>query len=197
MKILKSLIIVTGMLGSICLFFCFLFLAYEKWTSPIDEFDKQADEARPQLRELDRNTLATFPHPHGVTQASWENLCGRNGCAPYRIYGSKLTVTYDYNDVKPKTIGEYYYRLLADEGWQEIFKSETGRTSTWFKDFACFELSFGTEGYAVEIWHDFWKQDFSPTPLPVYFRNTEGIPSLYIESAVITCPRGRSLDSKE
>ncbi len=189
MKILKPFLILVGMLCSICLFLLFLFFAFEKWTSPINEFDRQADNARPQFRELEKNTLATFPPPSGVKQASWEHLCKKNGCAPYRIYGSKLIVTYDYNGVKPNTIGEHYYRLLMDEGWQEIFRSETGKTSTWFKDFACFELSLGAEGYAVEIWHDFWKQDFSPTPLPVYFRNTEGIPSLYIESGVITCPR--------
>jgi hypothetical protein len=170
--------------------------AFTLWNNyikvPFDEFERDANLAIPLLEQMDDTTLSQFPVP---TQASKKKTSYSNANTakahnyPYPRYGNELSVMYNYSGSKEDII-EHYKQILIQDGWD---KQETASQATslyYRKGTACFRLSIDSETYTIDIRHDFWKQDFSPKPLPNFPGTDLTIWDVMLlgEAAVYTCP---------
>lgn len=173
---------------SCCIAAFILWRAYSKYIGdPYDEFTRDADLAVPLLIQMDEDTLSQFAPP---PQAHEKKHSYSNGAKPYPVYGNKLVINYRYMMSSKEDIIVHYKKLLTQYGWNNQGTGPETLGLYYIKDTACFDLSLDTKTYTIEIWHDFWKQEFSPKPVPD-FPGTE-MPLwdflTFGESRVYTCP---------
>ena len=150
------------------------YLSY--WLNAYRNYDKtfniMADAAVPKLGELNNQVLSELHPPFGVELIQQSNIEPWTplGTRDYFVY---LYADYEINEAKPEEITAYYQNLLRSTGWVESQFDLNDKTPDnhyhFYRDSASIEFSTYysqyMQKYTLAIWHDFWKQDFSP-PMP-------------------------------
>ena len=153
--------------------------------NPYNTLIEAEDQAVPRFAELNEAVLRELPPPEGVVSIHQDGN--------QRIdtqHGIDLSV--DYGDaegkkIKGERIKEYYETLLTQEGWIKYSQFDKCGVS-YYRNTSCILVSFpcdNDEGdFYISIWHDFEKQDFSPTLPPLWLVNLleNG------ETRILTCP---------
>jgi hypothetical protein len=137
----------------------------------------------PKFDALNDNELNSIPAPEGVELIEQSRLGIDNNPL---IHGRYLIVRYEMVNIKSNDVIQYYNKFLLSEGWVNQFSNPSGNYYYYSKNTACIDLDIYGDEYSLYIWHDFWKQDFSP---PV-------VPNLEIDNALslgyssyVKCPR--------
>jgi hypothetical protein len=109
-----------------------------------------------------------------LNEEIFENLLPPDGVAvikqysvgidsPSTTHGRYLRTEYQRLEANSSDVLKHYKELLLLQGWHENV-SYTDYYS-YSRGTACVNINFYGKYYSISVWHDFWKQDFSP-PYP-------------------------------
>lgn len=92
---------------------------------------------------------------------SFELEQSRNGIVTLSTeHGRYLRTEYNISQTQPNIVLDHYKKFFLSNGWKETIAYEG--FSSYFRGTSCVNLYFYGDNYTLNIWHDFWKQDFSP-----------------------------------
>jgi hypothetical protein len=105
---------------------------------------------------LNSELFATIPVPDGVVELEQS----RNGIVTLSTeHGRYLRTKYNISQTQPDIVLDHYNKFFLSNGWKETIAYEG--FSSYFRGTSCVELSFYGDNYSLNIWLDFWKQEFS------------------------------------
>ena len=147
-------------------------------------FRNTANNVMSKLSLLNNSVLADIPHPHGVTWLNNNNILLGPANDPARVmYDARSETRYRTNNISTEFIVDYYKKFFASQSWKQDWQIDgsdvNGHNSYGFhKGTLCAALNFDPtdftiqsgefSSYTITIWHDFWRQTFSPfSPLGV------------------------------
>jgi hypothetical protein len=137
----------------------------------------------PKFDALNDAVLKNIPAPEEVKMTGRSRMGIDN--QPL-THGRYLYVDYEIINTKSDDVIRYYHDFLLANGWVNQHSSPSGDYRYYSKNTSCIDLiNYGNE-YSLYIWHDFWKQDFSPPVVPNL--NIDNILSLGY-STYLNCPR--------
>jgi len=107
---------------------------------------------------LNTELFATIPVPNGVVELDQSS----NGItSPTTTHGRYLITNYQISQTHPDAVLDHYKKYFLSNGWKETVAYKD--FSSYFRGTACVDVSFYGEKYSLNIWHDFWNQEFSPS----------------------------------
>ena len=106
---------------------------------------------------MNSNLFAAIPTPKGVVKIQQTS----NGIiSPSTEHGRYLKTDYQIFQTQPATIQDHYEKFFLTNGWNISVSYKN--FYTYSQGTACVDIHFYGDNYSLSIWHDFWKQDFSP-----------------------------------
>ena len=107
---------------------------------------------------LNSEVFATIPIPKGVVETEQS----RNGIVTLSTeHGRYLRTEYNISQTQPDIVLDHYNSFFLSNGWKKTIAYEG--FSSYFRGTSCVDLHFYGDNYTLNIWHDFWNQDFSPS----------------------------------
>lgn len=146
----------------------------------IPEFDRLNEQVEESLPPL----------PAGVSLVKKQSV-GID--TPTYLHGRKLHLEYKQTPpTDPNEVLEYYREYLLEHGWLEAVHNVSSNLhrGNFYHDTSCIEVlvwdQYLAGEYEITIWHDFWKQSFSPTYPGEFFVNLLALNSGQVDIA--ECP---------
>jgi hypothetical protein len=149
---------------------------------PLMVFRSEVNYASSEFDQLSDQILNELPPPDGVELDHLDR---------FGTTGRLLVAYYNLHGENTGSIDDYYDHLLNKNGWK-IYPEH----NFYYRKFSCVRFSYmASSTYEIEIWHDFWKQPFSPGPVPFWWKlgpfnkNELGIGEWsYGEGSIYHCP---------
>jgi hypothetical protein len=152
------------LMGLLSLLLLCCVLSFLIYTVPYSRFLKVEVKALEKFAALDQNLYSQIPIPRGVTEIKKVEI--KN---PGLIHGSIMYVDYEMGQQDPADILYFYKAYFYEIGWDRFVLSDYSMLPdvVFYKDSACVEFFWGSyppNSYELQIYHDYFAYEFSPTP---------------------------------
>jgi hypothetical protein len=137
---------------------------YYRYIYLVDRYGEILTDTYPRLDRLNLEVFVDTPPPEDTTLADlYVDIFSLE--APH-VYGRTVEATYK-TDLSSTAIINYYENLLKSMGWKKADDWESfpgAKRQIYIEGTRCIRIDTlsGSQEYSIKIWHDFWKQDFSP-----------------------------------
>lgn len=124
----------------------------------LDHFYNVEARAISKFDTLNTELFATIPVPNGVVELDQSS----NGItSPTTTHGRYLITDYQISQTQPDVVLDHYKKFFLSNRWKETVAYQD--YYLYSRGTECVNVSFYGEKYSLNIWHDFWNQDFSPS----------------------------------
>ncbi len=121
------------------------------------EFYKNESQSISRFDVLNKELFNQIPAPKGAVEIEQFST---GIISPSTEHGRYLSTNYRISENSTSEILKYYDEFLLSKGW---------KVTVTYKDYyvyshgtACVNVSFYGDKYSLNIWYDFWNQEFSP-----------------------------------
>jgi hypothetical protein len=150
----------------------------------VNSFYTAEAQAVPQFDAFNSIIFSTIPLPNGAVELEQYSV---GIISPTTSHGRYLITRYQLAQSHQDIVINHYQEFFLANGWELFFEDmvRERQSRSYFRETSCVAVYFYDEDkYVLEIWHDFWKQDFSPpNPAIWLFSLFEGG-----KSGFATCP---------
>ncbi len=168
---------------------------------PYNALRSQELKVLPRYDALNEAVLAEMPPPDGAIETEHYTE-GITTPRWVRAHGRTLYITYQRGDNNAEDVIEYYKQVMSSHGWSEPKILDNGTMFWYTRGTACVhihvlwgsEYPIQPEYYDITIWHDYWRQSFSPhwPNMPRLKLGNYDVTLMEVyelgESYVMTCP---------
>jgi hypothetical protein len=138
---------------------------------PLTQFWLVESASVPRFDALNNSIFIEITVPNGVKEIGRSSSGIKNNST---IHGRYLIINYQMKNNQPDDVIHYYHNLLLLKGWKDQTLNPSEDIFFYSNNSACVNLhvyGIDRKKYTVEIWHDFWKQSFSPPKPNLYILN--------------------------